>query len=147
MRYLEDLEPGQFFESRRHTITREAILTFAREFDPQPFHLDPAAAAASFFGTLIASGWHTAALTMRMVTEAGMDLAGGVIGAGVDELRWPSPLLPGDVIHVRIEIVEVRASRSRPERGIVRARVRALREDGTAVQEMIANLVVPARPA
>lgn len=145
--YLEDLKAGQAFESRRHTITQEAIVAFAREYDPQPFHLDAEAAKTSFFGKQIASGWHTAALTMKMLTESEMDLAGGIIGAGMEELRWPTPLVPGDTIHVRVEIIESRASKSRPEIGIVRARVRALREDGTAVQEMIANLIVPARPA
>ena len=146
-RYLEDLKPGNAFESRRHTITEEAIVAFAREYDPQPFHLDPVAAKSLFFGKLIASGWHTAALTMKMLTECEMDLAGGIIGAGMEELKWPTPLVPGDTIHLRVEIIESRASKSRPEIGIVRARVRALREDGTAVQEMIANLIVPARPA
>ena len=146
-RYLEDLRAGQAFESKRHTITTEAIVAFAREYDPQPFHVDADAAKASFFGKLIASGWHTAALTMRMLTEAEMDLAGGIIGAGMEDLKWPTPLVPGDTIHVRVEIIESRASKSRPEIGIVRARVHALREDGTAVQEMIANLIVPARPA
>jgi acyl dehydratase len=145
-RYLEDVKPGQAFESKRHTISQEAIVAFAREFDPQPFHIDPEAAKSSFFGKLIASGWHTAALTMRMLTECEMDLAGGIIGAGMEELRWPTPLVPGDTIHLRVEILESRASKSRPEIGIVRARVQALREDGSAVQEMIANLVVPAKP-
>jgi acyl dehydratase len=145
-RYLEDLKPGNAFESRRHTIAEEAIVAFAREFDPQPFHTDPEAAKTSFFGKLIASGWHTAALTMKMLTEAEMDLAGGVIGAGMEDLRWPTPLLPGDTIHVRVEILESRASKSRPEIGIVRARIRTLREDGSAVQEMTGNLIVPTRP-
>src|SRR5271170_5158066 len=129
-RYLDDLKPGNAFESRRHTITEEAIVAFAREFDPQPFHTDPAAAKKSFFGKLIASGWHTAALTMKMLTEAEMDLAGGLIGAGMEDLRWPTPLVPGDTIHVRVEILESRASKSRPQIGIVRARIQALREDG-----------------
>ncbi len=145
-RYLEDLKPGMAFESRRHTITQEAIVAFAKEYDPQPFHIDPEAAKSSFFGRLVASGWHTAALTMKMLTESDMDLAGGVIGAGMEELKWPTPLVPGDTIHVRIEIIESRASKSRPEIGIVRTRVQALREDGTAVQEMTGNLVVPTRP-
>jgi acyl dehydratase len=145
-RYLEDLKPGNAFESRRHTITEEAIVAFAREFDPQPFHTDPEAAKTSFFGKLIGSGWHTAALTMKMLTEAEMDLAGGVIGAGMEDLRWPTPLLPGDTIHVRVEILESRASKSRPEIGIVRARIRTLREDGSAVQEMTGNLIVPTKP-
>jgi acyl dehydratase len=146
-RYLEDLSPNHAFESRRHTISQEEIVAFAREYDPQPLHVDPVAAKTSFFGKLIASGWHTAALTMKMLTEAEMDLAGGIIGAGMEDLKWPTPLVPGDVIHVRVEIIESRASKSRPEIGIVRARVQTMREDGTAVQEMTANLVVPTKPA
>jgi acyl dehydratase len=146
-RYLEDLKPARAFESRRHTISQEEIIAFARQYDPQPFHLDPEAAKSSFFGKLIASGWHTAALTMKLLTEAEMDLAGGIIGAGMEDLKWPTPLVPGDTTHVRVEIIESRASKSRPEIGIVRARVQALREDGTAVQEMIANLIVPTKPA
>jgi acyl dehydratase len=146
VRYLEDLKPGQAFESRHHTITQEAIVAFAREYDPQPFHLDPEAAKSSFFGKLIASGWHTAALTMKMLTETRMDLAAGLIGAGMEDLKWPTPLVPGDTIHVRVEILEARASKSRPEIGIVRTHVRTMREDGSAVLEMIANLVVPTKP-
>jgi acyl dehydratase len=146
-RYLEDLKPGQVFESRPQTITQEQIVAFAREFDPQPFHTDPEAAKNSFFGKLIASGWHTAALTMKMLTEAEIDIAGGLIGAGMEDLRWPTPMVPGDTIHVRVEILETRASKSRPEIGIARARIQALREDGMAVEEMIANLIVPVKPA
>jgi acyl dehydratase len=146
-RFLEDLAPGDAFESRSLTVTEDAIVAFAREYDPQPFHTDPIAAQASFFGTLIASGWHTAALTMKLLNEAGMDIAGGVIGAGAEEVRWPAPLVPGDAIHVRVEILDSRVSKSRPEIGIVRMRIRTLREDGTAVQDMIGNLVVPAKPA
>jgi len=145
-RYLEDLQPGQTFESPRHTITQDAIVAFAREYDPQPFHVDPEAAKSSFFGKLIASGWHTAALTVMMLNEAGMELAGGIIGAGIEDMRWPSPLEPGNTVHVQIEILETRRSRSRPEIGIVRMRARTLRDDGTAVQEMTGNLIVPVRP-
>ncbi len=147
VRYLEDLKPGQAFESRHHLITEEAIVAFAREYDPQPFHLDAEAAKTSFFGKLIASGWHTAALTMKMLTETHMDLAGGMIGAGMEDLKWPTPLAPGDTIHVRVEILDARASKTRPEIGIVRAHVRTMREDGSAVLEMISNLIVPTRPA
>jgi len=146
-RYLEDLKPGAAFESRRHTITEEAIVAFAREFDPQPIHTDPAAAKRGFFGRLVASGWHTAALTMKMLTEAEMDISGGLIGAGMEELKWPTPLAPGDTIHVRVDILESRASKSRPEIGIVRARIRTLRDDESAVLQMTANLIVPAKPA
>lgn len=146
-RYLEDLEPGHVYESPRRTVSHDEIVAFAREFDPQPFHTDAEAAKASFFGHLIASGWHTAALTIRLLLETQLDLAGGLIGAGMEDLRWPSPMVPGDTIHVRVEILETRRSKSRPEIGIVRARIQALRDDGVAVQEMIANLIVPVRPA
>ncbi len=146
-RYLEDLEPGGTFESPRHTISQEAIVAFAREYDPQSFHVDAEAAKSSFFGKLVASGWHTAALTMMMLNEAGMDLAGGIIGAGMEDVRWPAALAPGDTVHVRVEILESRRSKSRPEIGLVRTRIRTLRDDGIAVQEMTANLIVPVRPA
>lgn len=144
-RYLDGLTPGDVFESPRREISADAIVAFASEFDPQPFHTDAAAAKESFFGTLIGSGWHTAALTMRLLTETGLDIAHGLIGAGVEELRWPSPLLPGDVIHARVEILSARPSAKRPAIGIVRADIRTLREDGTPVMEMTANLVVPVR--
>lgn len=145
-RFLDDLHAGDVFESPPRTITAAAIVAFARDFDPQPFHTDPVAAQTTFFGTLIGSGWHTAALTMRMLTETGMDIAHGLIGAGVDDLRWPRPLLPDDVIHVRVEVLDKRVSSTRPEIGIVRTRVLTLRGDGKPVQEMIAKLVVPVRP-
>jgi acyl dehydratase len=144
-RFLEDLAAGDVFTSGARTVTLEEIVTFARAFDPQPFHLDPAAAERSFFGRLIGSGWHTAALTMRLLTEVGLDISGGLIGAGMDELRWPSALVPGDTIHVRAEVLSVRASRSRPAVGIVRVDLRTLRADDTAVQTAIANIVVPRR--
>jgi acyl dehydratase len=146
-RFLEDLTPGGVFESRPRTVSEEAIIAFAREYDPQPFHTDPVAAKSSFFGTLIASGWHTAALTMKMLTETDLDLADGIIGAGMEELKWPTALVPGDTIHVRVEILDSRVSASRPQIGIVRARVRTLRDDGSAVLEMISNLIVPTKPA
>jgi len=146
-RFLEDLQQGDVFASPARTVTAAEIVAFARDFDPQPFHLDAEAATSSFFGRLIASGWHTAALTMRLLTEAQLDISGGLIGAGMDDLRWPSALAPGDTIHLRVEILDVRPSRSRPAIGIVRADMRTLRDDGTAVQTMIANLVVPRRAA
>ena len=146
-RYFEDYLPGAVYEYGYLTVTEAEILEFAARFDPQPIHTDPGFAAAGPFGGLIASGWHTAALTMKMLTEADIDIAGGIIGAGMEELRWPVPLVPGDTIHVRVEILDSRASKSRPAIGIVRARIQALREDGMAVQEMIASLIVPAKPA
>lgn len=145
-RYLDDFRPGETFESPSFSVTEDAIVRFAREFDPQPMHLDRAAAAGAAFGRLVASGWHTAALTMRLVTQAGLDLSGGIVGGGAEELRWPQPLLPGDVIHVRITILDVRGSRSKPDRGVVRARIETLREDGAPVQQMIVAMIVPRGP-
>lgn len=144
-RYLEDFHAGQTFESPAHTISHDEIVAFAIQYDPQPFHLDEEAAKSMFFGRLIASGWQTAALTMRMLTEAQLDIEGGIVGAGMDELRWPSPLVPGDTIHVRVDILETTPSRSKPERGMMRTCVETVRTDGTAVQRMVATLVVPRR--
>ncbi len=124
-------------------MSLDEIKAFASAYDPQPFHLDEAAAADSFFGTLIASGWHTAALTMRLLTESGLDVSGGLIGAGMDDLRWPNALVPGDTIRLLLEVTDVRPSRSRPAIGIVRLHMRTVRDDGVAVQEAHANLVVP----
>jgi acyl dehydratase len=145
-RYLEDLKPGDVFTSQGSLITADAIVAFAREFDPQPFHTDAEAGASSFFGRHVGSGWHTAALTMRMLTETGMEIAHGVIGAGVEDMRWPTPLLPGDTLHVRVEVLSVRTSAKRPSIGIVRARVQTLRDDDSVAMEMTVNLVVPVRP-
>ena len=143
--YLEDVHAGEIFESPRRTVSLEDILAFARSFDPQPFHLDVEAAKATFFGRLVGSGWHTAALTMLMMTEA-LDFAGGLIGMGMEDLRWPAPLLPGDTIHLHAEVVQVRASQSRPKSGIARIDVRTVREDGAVLQQMIANVLMPRHP-
>jgi acyl dehydratase len=142
-RFLADFHPGQRFTSPSRTVSLDEIKAFASAYDPQPFHLDEAAAADSFFGTLIASGWHTAALTMRLLTESGLDVSGGLIGAGMDDLRWPNALVPGDTIRLLLEVTDVRPSRSRPAIGIVRLHMRTVRDDGVAVQEAHANLVVP----
>jgi acyl dehydratase len=147
MRYFEDLQVGDVYTSPQRSVTAEEIVAFAREFDPQPFHLDPAAAAESFFGGLVASGWHTAALTMRLLTETGMDLAGGIIGMGMEQLRWPTPLRPGASIGTRIEVLETRTSASRPKFGIVRFKVETRALDGPVVFEMTGNLIVPRRAA
>jgi acyl dehydratase len=117
MRYLEDFEPGQEFGSGSITIDAGQIKAFAKQFDPQPFHLDEEAASASFFQGLAASGWHTAALTMRLLVEGDLAVAGGIVGAGADEFRWPRPVRPGDTLTVRSEVLEVRPSKSRPEQG------------------------------
>ncbi|ACA14635.1 MaoC domain protein dehydratase [Methylobacterium sp. 4-46] len=143
--YFEDLAAGQIHRSAELTVTAEAITRFAAEFDPQPFHLDEAAAAASFFQGLAASGWHTAALTMRLLVEGGLPLAGGIIGAGMDELRWPRPLRPGETIRLESEVLELRASRSRPRQGLAKVRTTTLNQDGAPVQVLVANLVVQRR--
>ena len=122
MPYLDDLQVGARSELGSFTFTAELIKTFARQFDPQPFHLDEEAARGSVFGRLATSGWHTAALTMRLLVDSAFRPAGGIIGAGMDELRWPRPVYPGDELHLETEILEVRPSRSRPEQGLVKAR-------------------------
>ena len=142
--WFEDLAPGQTFRSRTHALTAEAIKRFAAEFDPQPFHLDEAAAEASFFAGLCASGWHTTALTMRLLVES-VPFAGGMIGAGMDELRWPNPARPGDVLGVVSEILELRPSRSRPEIGLVKLRVTTANQAGAPVLVLLSNNIVPRR--
>jgi acyl dehydratase len=144
--HLEDLSPGQRYGSdRRLTVSAADVTAFAAQFDPQPFHLDDAAARGSVFGGLAASGWHTAALTMRLLVESDFRLAGGIVGAGMDELRWPRPVRPGDELRVETEVLEVRPSRSRPEQGMVKARTTTFNGRGEPVQVLVANLVVPRR--
>jgi acyl dehydratase len=145
-RYLEDFEVGQTFGSGRLRIDESRIKSFATEFDPQPFHLDEAAAGESFFQGLAASGWHTAALTMRLLVTSEFKPAGGIIGAGFDELRWPWPVRPGDELRVESEIMEVRPSKSRPGQGFIKVRTTTLNQNGKAVQVSVGNLVVPCRP-
>ena len=144
--YLDDLEVGQTFTSASHTIDAEQIKAYARQFDPQPFHLDEAAAEATFFKGLAASGWHTASITMRLLVEGGAPIANGVIGAG-GEIAWPQPTRPGDVLTVVSEIVDIRVSRSRPERGIVTIRSETRNQRGEPVQILTAKLVVWRRGA
>ncbi|AWB24106.1 dehydratase [Methylobacterium currus] len=144
--YLEDLAPGQVYGSGEITVTEADIVRFATHFDPQPFHLDANKATTTFFGGLAASGWHTAALTMRLLVDSDLRLAGGIIGAGMDELRWPKPLRPGDRIRLESEVIEVRPSRSRPSQGLARVRTTTLDQHGEAVQVLVANLLVVRRP-
>jgi acyl dehydratase len=144
-RYLEDFTVGQTFGSGRARIDAERIKAFASEFDPQPFHLEEEAARTSIFQGLAASGWHTAALTMRLLVESELRPAGGLIGAGFDEFRWPRPVRPGDELRVESEVLEVRPSKSRPGQGLVKVRMTTLNQNGEAVQILIANIVVPRR--
>jgi acyl dehydratase len=145
-RYLEDFSPGQQFGSGRVRVERERIKAFASEFDPQPFHLDENAAQASVFRGLAASGWHTAALTMRLLVESDLEPAGGIVGAGFDELRWTLPVRPGDELHLMIEVLEARPSKSRPEQGVIKVRTTTLNQNDDPVQVCLGNLVVPCRP-
>jgi acyl dehydratase len=141
-RYLEDFAVGQTFGSGRLRIDKERTLAFAAEFDPQPFHLDEAAARRSIFGGLTASGWHTAALTMRLLVESELEPAGGIIGAGLDECRWPRPVRPGDELRIECEVIEVRPSKSRPQQGLVKLRTATLNQDDEVVLLHVVNLVV-----
>jgi acyl dehydratase len=143
--YLDDLRVGQRFVSATHTVGADEIKAFARQFDPQPFHLDEESAKDTFFVGLAASGWHVAAITMRLLVEGGAPIAGGVIGAG-GEITWPRPTRPGDVLRVESEVVEIAPSRSRPERGMVTVRTETRNQRGEAVQTFAAKLVVHRRP-
>ena len=146
-RYLEDFAVGQTFGSGRRRVDVEQIKAFAAEFDPQSFHLDEAAAQNSVFRGLAASGWHTAAITMRLLVESELKPAGGILGAGFDEFRWPRPVRPGDELRVESEVLEVRPSKSRPDQGLIKVRTTTLNQAGEAVQVFIGNLVVLRRPA
>lgn len=143
--YLEDLSVGQTFRTTSVRVEADEIREFAAEFDPQPFHLDEAAGRASLFGSLVASGWHTAALTMRLMVQGEFRIAGGLVGAGVESIRWPRPVRPGDVLRVESEIVEIRPSSSNPERGVVRVKSTTLNQDDQPVMSQVAYVIVPRR--
>ena len=142
-RYLEDDAVGQTFTSGRMRVDKERIKAFAAEFDPQPFHLDEALAAGTIFRGLAASGWHTAALTMRLLVDGELKPAGGIVGTGFDEFRWPRPVRHGDELHVESEILEVRPSKSRPDQGLIKVRTTTLNQNNEAVQVQVGNLLVP----
>jgi acyl dehydratase len=140
-RYFEDLKAGDRFKSETYKVTEDQITSFASEFDPQPFHVDVKVARQTMFKELIASGWHTAAITMRLFVRA-LNFAEGAIGLGVDELRWPTAVKPGDVLQVETEIVDLRESRSKPSHGIVRIRNVTTNQRGEVVQTMEASALV-----
>lgn len=142
--WWEDLPEGWTFRSAPVVVDEDAVIAWARRHDPQPFHVDPGAAPGTIFGGLVASGWHTAAITMRLFVDHGPRVHGGLVGLGVEELRW-GPLRPGAAVHLKGEVVGRRRSRSGAQRGIVRMRVRTLDADGGEAQHLIANLLVPAR--
>jgi acyl dehydratase len=142
--YLEDLTVGQKFISPKHALDVEQIKAFASQFDPQPFHTDEAAAKNTFFGGLAASGWHTAAITMKLLASTEPGIAGGLIGAG-GEIAWPQPTRPGDVLQVTSEILEVKPSRSKPERGMAVMRSETKNQRGEVLQVLTSRLIVPKR--
>jgi acyl dehydratase len=144
-RFYEDFEVGQKHHSGTYEVTAERIKAFAAEFDPQPFHLDEQAAKTSLFKGLAASGWHTAAIVMKLLVESDVHVAGGAIGGGVEDLRWPRPVRPGDVLHLEVEVIETRRSRTRPDLGIVKLRLTAMNQAGEPVQISTPVLMVPTR--
>jgi len=143
--YLDDLAVGQRFRSGTYQLTEDRLIAFASEFDPQPFHLDKEAAKATLFRGLAASGWHTAAVTMRLLNDGAAPLAGGIVGAG-GQVEWPRPTRPGDVLRVDSEVLEIIPSRSKPQQGIVVLRSETRNQRDEVVQVMTAKLVVPRRP-
>jgi acyl dehydratase len=143
--FLDDLYVGQRFTAGPVAVTAPEIVRFAQEFDPQPFHLDDGAAKTTLFQGLAASGWHTAALTMRMLTAGGMPLATGVIGVG-GEIAWPKPVRPGDTLRVESEVLAIVPSRSKPNQAMVTMRSTTTNQYGEAVQILTAKLVAFKRP-
>ncbi len=141
--YLEDFEPGQrFVGGTRIRVDPDRVASFAAEFDPQPFHLDQAAAADTVFAGLAASGWHTAAITMRLLVDSDFTPAGGIVGMGFDELRWPQPVRPGDELRVEVDVLQVRPSKTRPGQGIVQTRTTTLNQRNEPVQVSVGNVLV-----
>ena len=146
VRYLEDFAAGQTFNTGRHRVDKEQIIAFARQFDPQPFHTDEEAARQSPFGGLAASGWHTAGMTMRLMLDGEFRPAGGILGVGFDDLSWPRPVRPGDELRAKSEVLEVRPSKSRPDRGTIKVRTTTFNQNNEPVMIFTGNLLVPRRP-
>ena len=145
--YLEDFAVGQVYRSNRRQVDKEQILAFASQFDPQPYHLDEEAARKSVFKGLAASGWHTAAMTMRLLVESEFRPADGILGVGFEELSWPRPVRPGDELRLESEVLEVRLSKLRSNRGLIRLRTTTFNQNDEPVQIFTGNLLVPCRPA
>lgn len=143
---MEDCAAGQTFRGGPLTVTAEDIIAFAKQFDPQPFHTDPAAAKTSTFGGHVASGWHTTALTMRLMVDALPKMPGGMIGRRVENIDWPRPVRPGDTLSIVSEVLSVRAT-SNPTRGLMRLKTRTFNQDGEDVVVMEALIFIPRRPA
>jgi acyl dehydratase len=146
MRYFEDFQVGEAHETGSHTVSREEILAFARHFDPQSFHLDEEAARGSIFGGIVASGWHTASICHRLVVEDTLGKAATLGSPGVDELRWVRPVRPGDTLTVRVEVLSLTPSRSKPDRGTIRFRFEVRNQHGEQVMTQIAIAMFARRP-
>jgi len=145
-RWFEDYRPGAVYEYGYVTMTEDELLEFAHKYDPQPIHIDPAYAKAGQFGGLIASGWHTSALMMRLLADNYLSKVASLASPGVDELRWPNPVRPGDRLLLRATIMEARESRSKPDRGVVRTRAEMLNQNGDVVLSLVAVNMVAKRP-
>ena len=145
--YLDDLAIGQRFGSATKVVDESEITSFAKLFDPQPFHLDREAATNSRFGGLVASGWHTGAMTMRLLVDSEFRVAGGIAGTGFDEFRWITPVHPGDTLRLETEVIDVRRSTRKPAQGLVKVRITTLNQNSEPVQILLANLSVPCRSA
>jgi acyl dehydratase len=143
--YLEDLAVGQKFTSGKSLVDEISILEFASQFDPQPFHTNVELAKNSFFKGLVASGWHTAGIAMRLLVESNLKPAGGLIGAGIDQLRWPIPVYPGDELSLDIEIIDIRRSQSKPDNGIVKVKILTKNQSNQIVMSYIATLVMKSK--
>jgi acyl dehydratase len=143
--YLEDLAVGQKLTAGPVQVTEESIIAFAKQYDPQDFHTDPIKAKDTVFGELVASGWQTACLSMRMITEAMPKMKGGMVGRAIEKLGWPHPVHPGDVLSLEVEIIDLRTSEKSPERGLMRTKNIVTNQKGEAVLEMEAVVFVPRR--
>jgi acyl dehydratase len=146
-RYFEDYVPGAVYEYGYVTVSEEEIISFARQFDPQPMHTDPEFAARGPFGGLIASGWHTAAIGMRMIVDHYLSRVASIASPGIDELRWPAPLRPGDSVRIRVTIIEARRSRSKADRGLVRTHAELINQEDETVLALTAMNLIRARSA
>jgi acyl dehydratase len=146
-RYFEDFVPGITVDCGSFSLSEAEIIAFAKEYDPQPFHVDPVAAKDGPFGGLIASGWHTASMMMRQLVDNYVSPESSLGAAGVDELRWPKPVRPGDTLHIRATVLEARRSRSKPDRGIVKTLMELTNQDGDLVMKATAINFILLRPA
>ncbi|HUR59768.1 MAG TPA: MaoC family dehydratase [Opitutaceae bacterium] len=144
--YFDDLTVGRVFHTTAVEVTVEEIVSFAGRYDPQPFHTDPVAAEKTVFGGLVASGWMTAALTMRLMMTGEFHFGSGVVGLGVDSLQWPRPVRPGDRLTASVEVMGTRTSKSRPAHGIVKIRTTTTNQENAVVQVMVSNVLAPRRP-